>query len=152
MVLAVCPAAAGTRSEVVVEQMALVGDLVAVLFALGGSEVVVEKVVCDAHAVEQMACGEVYVRLAEAVAPDVVAYGRVHITLCSCQILWVSLHLVGERGFSDREGDVVLSASRLRGRRRRRSLKTHADAAVAAATTPCPHRGRVHAVCRVPSA
>ena len=105
---------AGPRREVLVEQMRMLRDVVAIFRALRGSQIVIEQVVGDTHAVEQMAGGEIDVWLAQAVTPDVVAHRRIHIVLRGRKKLWVALHLVGERGLSNGKRDVVLRAALLR--------------------------------------
>src|ERR1700745_1189722 len=98
-------------------------DLVPVSFTLGRSEVVIQKAAAHAYAVQQMACSQINIGLAEAVTPHVITHSRIHIELRRSKVLWVALHLVGECGLGDRKGNVVLCSPFLSWRRRRRPLE-----------------------------
>jgi MFS family permease len=75
--------------------MPLVRDLVPISLSLRRSQIVVQKVVTDTHAIQQVSGGQIDVRLAEAVAPYLIAHGRIHIELCCGKIFRVALYLIG---------------------------------------------------------
>src|SRR5438067_13859124 len=98
MVLAVRPATSRARRKELIQQMPLTRDLVPISLSLRRGQIVIQKVVPDSHAIQQVSGSQINVWLAEAVAPYVIAHGRIHIELCCRKILWVALHLVSERG------------------------------------------------------
>src|SRR6266851_6275942 len=110
VVLAVRPATSRARREELIHQMPLAGDLVPISLSLRRSQIVIQKVVSDTHAIKQVSGSQIDVRLAEAVAPHVIAHSRIHIEPCRRKVLRVTLHLVGECGLGYCKGDVVLCA------------------------------------------
>src|SRR5258708_4476148 len=83
-------------------------DFVPISLSLLRSQIAIQKVVPHTHAVEKMSGSQINIRFAEAIAPYVITHGRIHIELRCRKILRVALHLVGECGFGDCQGDVVL--------------------------------------------
>jgi hypothetical protein len=79
-------------------------------------ERVVQQVVAGAQAVQQVAGGQVDVRLAVGVAPDRVADRRVHVALGGFQVSGLAFDPVGQRGPDDADGGIVLRAAFLRRR------------------------------------
>src|SRR5579859_260025 len=83
----------------------------------------VEQVVSDTHAVEQMPGGEVDVGLVVSVSPNIVRDGGVHVLAGGVEIFLAAFNLIGEGGFGDCQRDFVLCAARSSGRRRRVALQ-----------------------------
>jgi hypothetical protein len=91
--------------------------------SLGFGQVLVEQVVAPAQPVEQVAGGEVNVRLVVGVAPHVVGDGGLHVPARGVEVLPVALDLVSECRLGYPDADIVLRAPRLRRRGRRLSLE-----------------------------
>src|SRR5260370_22626441 len=109
---------------VFVEQAGLPGYLFAVAGAVCMREIGVEQIVTDTHAVEQVAGGEVHVGLGVGIAPDVVAYGGVHVFTGSIEIFLLSFDLVSKGCLGNRQSHFILRAAGFGGRRRRIALQS----------------------------
>src|SRR6266851_250514 len=123
VVLAIRPATPGTRRTELIEQMPLPRDLAAISIPLCRSQIVIEQVVPHSHSIEQMSCGQIHIRLAEAITPHVIADCSVHVTLSRRKIFWITFYLVCERSFGNRKGNIILRTPLFCRRRWRRSLQ-----------------------------
>ncbi len=70
-----------------------------------------------------MSCGQIHIRLAEAIAPHVIADGSVHVTLSRRKIFWITFYLVCERSLGNRKGNIILRTPLFSRWRWRRSLQ-----------------------------
>ena len=124
MILAIGESATGLRFEIISHQARLPDQLFAITRPLFFCEIVIEQIIAPGQAVEQMSCGEIYIRLVARISPDVVTDGRVHVLAGSIQIFLIAFDLVNEGGLRDGDADVILLAALLRGWGRRIGFKS----------------------------
>src|SRR6187402_314819 len=123
MVLAETPGPSGLGCEVLIEKLTVSRDRGSVFLTLIFAQIVIEQVVGYAHAIKQVTSGEIDVRFAPAISPDVVAHRGIHVLLRCGKNLWITVDFVCKCSLCDGQRDIVLRAAFLCRRRRRNSAK-----------------------------
>ena len=111
VILAIGEGLTRLRLKIVGHQARLFDQFIPITRAFFFAQVVIEQVIAPAQPVQQMTRSQIDIRLIACIAPNVITDCRVHILARGLQILFVTFDLVDERGFGDRNADIVLLAT-----------------------------------------